>query len=278
MPRRPLWFGDDVPILVFLDVLCAAHLSSYLDYPFRSRGGLMVVGPPGILKSTALAVLDDNYADALLLSDINAQNLNKLKGRIVAGAIRTLVLPELGKIYERNPATASNVEGVLRALADEGFASASFEDATLQRYRAKVTVVAGMVPELRERRAQEWEDSGFSRRFLWSLLRLKRPDVLDQAVEDGELLDFGMTRIIPVPAPPVIPNLTTKTERAALRLMLKAQPSPHTLQFQMLVKVFGVLKWWKRRNGKPRRGEYDAMDTVAIFARSLGKHGAELVL
>ena len=165
-PRKPLWTGESVPVEALLDVLCAVHLTSYVESPFKDRGGLMIVGAPGILKSTVLDIVDANYADAIALSDVNAQALNRLKSRIAQGDIRTLVLPEYSKLYERNPATASNVEGTLRALVSEGFSSASFEDATLQRQRARATVVAAMTPEFREDQAERWQRSGFARRFL----------------------------------------------------------------------------------------------------------------
>lgn len=272
-----LWQGEEVPVICLLEMLCAVHLSSYVESPFKDAGGLMIVGPPGMMKSTGLDILDANYADALSLTDINAQMLNKLRNKISQGAVRTLVLPELSKLYERNPATAANVEGTLRALVSEGFAAASYEDATLQRYKVRATVIAALVPSFRDKNMERWDDSGFARRFLWSMLRLQRPDVLEDAVEEWKLVDFGLTQVPPVPTPAVIPNLTTKVERAELRRMLKTQPPPHAAQFQMLAKSLAVLKWWKR-NQRKGDSKYDAFDTVCYFARSLGKHGGTLVV
>ena len=266
---------DSLPVSVFLEVLCATHLSSYVLSPFRDRGGLFLVGPPGAWKSTACELVENSYQDALSLSDINAQGLNRLKPRITAGSVRTLVLPEYSKLYERNADTASNVEGTLRAFVAEGFRSASYDDPTIARLQARTTLLGAMTPEFRDKHAQRWQDSGYARRFLWALVQLEDPTVFDRAVERWELVDVKVSHVPHVPSGGHIPNLTTRRERQALAHLVKYQPFPHSAQLQLLAKILAVLKWWRVQRGqKPG----DAFKTVQLFSRALGKHGAQLVL
>lgn len=278
-PRARLTVTTETPALsvgVLLEIICCTHLSSLVESPFQDRGGLVLVGPPGVLKSTFLGLLDHNYNDAVSLSDINARSLNDLRDQIAGKAIRTLVIPEYAKLWERHSYTARNVEGTIRAMVGEGFSSASFEDARINRLRARTTILTAMTPKFQVEHFREWEDSGFNRRFLWSLMRLKDPDVLDRAVENWQLVDFRMAHIPPVPFEGPIPNLTTPEERRAMRHMVKYQPGgSHPIQTALLTKILAVLKWWYRMMQRP---EGDAMRTLRAFAPTLGKEGAELVL
>lgn len=266
---RTLNIGD------LLEVLCAVHLSSYVEGPYVDRGGLMLVGAPGTLRSTFLALLDRNYNDAVSMSDINARSLADLREQIAAKTIRTIVLPEYAKLWERHPYTAKNVEGTLRALVGEGFTSPSFEDARINRLRARCTLLSAMTPTFQTLHFREWEDSGFNRRFLWSLLRLKDPLLLDRAVEEWQLIDFRLAHIPPAP-PDSIPNMTTQEERQEMRRLVKNQPGgSHVIQTTLLIKVLAVLKWWYKALKRPER---DALATVRAFSATLGKEGGELII
>lgn len=261
--------------VVLLEVLCAVHLSSYVEGPFHDRGGLMIVGPPGALKSTFLALLEKNYNDVVLVSDMNVKSLNDYRDQIASKTIRTLVLPEYAKLYERHLYTALNLEGHIRALAGEGFTSASFEDSRINRLRARCTILSAMTPKFQTNHFRDWEDSGFNRRFLWALIRLKQPDLLERSVENWELVNIRMQYIPPAPLDS-IPNTTTLTERQELRRLVKAQPGgSHAAQVALLTKVLAVLKWWYALRKRPER---EAIITVRSFAHALGKEGAELVI
>jgi len=266
-----------LPINILVEMMCAAHLSSYVVSPFPDRGGLMVIGPPSVLKSTLLEMLDHHYHDAVTVSDINARSLADLRDQIAAKVIRTLVIPEYAKLHDRHPYTAVNVEGVLRALVGEGFSSPSFEDARINRLRARVTLLSGMVPKFQVDHFRAWEDSGFNRRFLWCLVRLKDPELLERAVEEWHRVDFKIRHVPIAPEGDVpIPQQTTKLERAELRGMVKYQPGgSHTIQLALLVKMLAVLKWWY---SAVRRPQGEALRNMRLFALTLGKEGAELVV
>lgn len=263
-------------ISALIETLCAAHLTSYVDSPFQDRGGIFIVGPPSVLKSTLLDIVARNYNDAISVSDVNARTLDDLRDQIAAKAIRTLVIPEWRKLYERHTYTSSNVEGTVRALVGEGFGAASFGDGRINQMKARCTLLSAMQPKFQAEHFKAWEDSGFNRRFLWSLVRMNDPQILDRAVEDWKLLEFGIAHIPPAPFGSSIPNTTTHVERAEMRRLVKYQPGGSTaIQFSLLCKLLAVFKWWYKLM---KRRDREALVTVRAFAQTLGKEGAELVL
>lgn len=264
-----------IPIQAVIDCIYAAHLSSYVATPIEDRGGIFFIGPPGVLKSSLLGVLDRRYPDALTLADMNVQMWVKhLREQFSNGEYRTLVLPELKKIYERHSATSSNLEGVLRALVAEGFRFASFEDPNATRKRARAVLLGAMTPKLYADMLQSWRETGFSRRFLFALYSLADPKTLDRALDDGRRVEIGIGQAPPEPQGPLA-DLTTVEERRKLTLMLKYQPRPNVLQKLLLIRMLSVLKWWYPSVGR-KNGE--AWETIEQFAQLLGSEGAELVI
>ena len=255
-----------------MTVLAAVHLSSRVQSRIQDRGGLMLVGPPGVLKSTLVMTLED-YHDALVLTDLNTKALNSIKERIIAGAVGSLVMPEMAKIYERHPSVSSNLEGSIRALVAEGFVSASFESHTVQRFRARAMVVGALVPATVTRMSEHWEESGYMRRFLWAFYRV--PDaVVERAVmEDRDLVKKPKGQLIRHDGDGPIPDLTTERERQELRRMARYQPGGnHAMHLLLLRRILAVLKWHYRGKGM----QHEAMRLMRQFATTLGKEGALL--
>lgn len=258
-------------IRTLIDSVRALHLSVYLDSPFHHSGGMMIVGEPGTWKTTVLEFLE-TYETALILSDVNSKSLQKIRGRLTNNSIRTLVFPELQKLYERDPRTALNVEGSIRQLVEEGYHSASFEDASVTRFTARAMVMGAMTTAFRDLNWERWEQSGFSRRFIWIVIRLERPEILLDSVElwerakiDGDYLSM--------PAPSRgerIPNLLTSKDRAQLRPLVSNQPPPMNLQFELLCRIACVLRYYYRRAGVKR----DGLEAAIEFASCL--RGASL--
>lgn len=258
-----------------VEVLCAAHLASLVEGPFNERGGIMVVGPPGVLKSTFVSTLDHHYQDAIMMSDVNVKSLVRMRDAIASGKVNTLVLPELAKVYERADVTSMNVEGTLRALTAEGFSAASFEDSRVNRLQARAVVIAALTPSLVETHFSAWEESGFNRRFLWCLIRLSDPTALERAAVNWKRIDFRIRHVPLAPLGSKIPNLTEHAERKRLAVLVKYQPGgDHAIQIQLMVRILAVLRWWYNETGDRR----DPMQTVEAFAVSLGRAGAELEL
>lgn len=256
-----------------IEVLCAAHLSHHVRSPYSQRGGIMLVGAPGALKTTFVEILDKNYHDTVMMSDVNAKTLVLLRDGLTAGGLSTLILPEYGKIYERAPETAANVEGILRALVAEGFTQASFEDQRVNKLKAQALLIGAMTPALQQKRFTDWEETGFNRRFLWSLYRLEDPESLMRAVMDWRLMEFNVGRIPQPPPQGKIPMTVTVAERAKIRSWIKYQPGgSHTQHYQLMCKILSVLRWWY----KEARITRSPVHTLGAFAQSLSREGALL--
>jgi hypothetical protein len=258
-----------------VEIMCAAHLGNMVESPFKERGGLMLVGPPGVLKTTFVSVLDTQYQDVVMMSDINVKSLIRFRDAIASGKINTLVLPELAKIYERLDATAKNVEGTLRALTAEGFSAASFEDSRINRLTARAMVIGALTPSVLDKHFTEWEESGFNRRFLWLLIKLADPNALERAAINWQRIEFRQAYVPMSPMGETIPNLTTHRERQRLANIVKYQPGgDHAIQLQVMVRILAVLRWWYTEAGFSR----NAMETMEKFAPALGKNGIALEL
>jgi hypothetical protein len=258
-----------------VEVICAVHLAPLVEGTLEQRGGLMLVAPPGALKST-LAEMTNHYPDALLLTDLNVQTLVDLRDSLTTDNVHTLVFSEFAKIYERNPQTASNIEGSLRALASEGFHGASFQDQRVNRRKAYATVIAAMPPSLQDKNFRRWEDSGFNRRFLWATYGIRGAYILDDAAVELKKLDFGIKDVLrPPPISMSIPFCLTLPERERVKMYVKHQPGgSHTQQIQLLSRIWSVLKWWHTERDTPK----DAEETLLAFAKSLSREGGLLTI
>lgn len=231
----------------------------------------MLVGPPEALKTAFMKSLE-RYPTALLLSDLNTQQLAKIRQNVTSGTVKTVVILDWQKLYERDKDTAANVEGNLRALASEGFTSASFEPDGINRRVAHAVVMGALTNNLLEQHYVRWQTSGFMRRFLFPSYVLKNPYVLSEAINSWEKIPLS-DRFISPPANGEIPFNVTENERKLLQAFTKYQygisETHHTI-----CKIFAVLKWHYREMGKPK----EAWRVITDFGESLGKEGAVLEL
>jgi hypothetical protein len=232
-----------------VEVIMAAHLSKAVDVSkFPQRGGIMLVAMPGSLKSTIIKTALDEYPDALILSDVNVQTLNPLRDDIAANKINTLAFPALEKIYERHSATASNVEGTLKALVDEGFREASYENhQMLGRFEARCQVTGAIIPAVYRAKFSQWNENGMARRFLWCFYRLADPTVIIKAIHQWRHIEFGNEIVL---RPKRIELDVTESESAKLEMMLRYQHGKE-IPLIMLKKILSVLKW--RYRNEPTR-------------------------
>lgn len=258
-----------------VEIICAVHLAPYVEGTLEQRGGLMLVAPPGALKST-LVEMTHTYPDALSLTDVNVSMLVDLRDSLAGGNVSTLVFSEFAKLYERNPQTATNIEGTLRALVSEGFAGASFQDHRVNRRKAFATIIAAMPQSVVDKNFKRWEESGFNRRFLWSVYGVKGTHILDEAAGELRRLDFGVRDVPRVPPLGLsIPFTLTTSEKQRVRQYVSQQPGgSHTQQIQLLTRVWSVLKWWHHERDTPKECEA----TIQAFAKSLSRDGTDLVL
>lgn len=249
-----------------IEVLSAHHQSKYVGGDFEQRGGIMLVAPPGTLKSTLIKLALEEYPDALTLSDLNINTLNQLKSSLLDQRYVTLGFGEFEKLYARNPATAANIEHHVKALIEEGFLRASFEDQRAPVSPARCAVIGGITPSLFARKYTAWDDNGFTRRFLFSRYTLQRPDAIIEAISRWKAIDFGKV-MTQTPVPKKIPYSITRDEDKFIFRCISRQPH-HETPFVICKKLFCVLKW--RYNAK------QAHKIFGDFAESLGDKGALL--
>lgn len=233
----------------------------------------MIAGPPGTLKSTIIKTIDA-MDKGLSLSAINMTTFRALVNEIANKKIRTLAFEEFASVYAGDPRTASRVETTLAAMAEQGHSTMGLQDERMQRLEARCAVIAAMVPEFHEQKFRRWDDSGFHRRFLWSLIRVADPDKLTNSVIEWQRLDIPNSRVPNIPLSLIIKDSLSPTERRELLRSLKKQPGGDvTSQLRTLCKMTSALAWWYSRSSKK-----DAMKTIRTFSQTLGKHGDELIL
>jgi hypothetical protein len=257
----------------FIEAICACHLASYVRGPVKDRGGLMLVGPPGALKTTFLDALE-NYHNTVTASNLNTQTLTKMHQDMSNGAIRSLIIPDMHAIYAGDPRTAQRLEAMLMQLAGEGTRGPSWQDSRYQKFVARCTVFGAMTNKHFERKTQDWEESGFLRRFLWVSYALDDPDVLMRALEQWKRADIGAIAIPTLPADKSIEDSLTVDERRVIRTWLKYQPAPHEIQYSLLCRATSALRWCY----KTYRIKKEAMHTMHCFAEALQKDASHVKL
>jgi hypothetical protein len=249
-----------------IEVLSAFHQTRFVNGDFVQRGGVMIVAPPGTLKSTIIKLSLEDYPDALLLSDLNVNTLTQLKNSLIDGRYNTLGFGEFEKLYKRNPATAANIEAHIHALVEEGFSRASFEDQRMPSFAARCAVVGGITPSCYAHRFNGWLESGFARRFMFCSYTLANPDAIMDAIERWKHISFGKV-ILASPGNKKISYSITPDEHRIIRKAIAAQPT-HEGPFIACKKILCVLKW--RHNPKK------AMAIFEEFSESLQSKGAAL--
>lgn len=253
-----------------IEILSAAHLSAYVDGPFDGRGGIMLVAPPGTLKTTIIKLLDV-FPNCCVLSDINVPTLNDMREDIANNRIRTLAFGELEKLYARHPATASNIEGILKAMVEEGFRHAAYDDQRMECREAKCLLVAGMTQQLYRRKFKQWMDDGFARRFLWSHFVLEYPDIILEAIDRWKRIRLTEPVVFGVPAGHKIEYQVTDRETKWLRSLLPRRIDP-AAAYILLKKILCVLYM---RYPRSKYGDR-ALSIIEDFSESLQPRGANL--
>ncbi len=175
---------------------------------------------------------------------------------------------EFEKLYQRNPATAANIEGHLKAMVEEGFGKQSFEDTRAGSFETRIRVLGGITPGCYQRLYTRWAEGGFSRRFLWCAYVMDNPDIIGDAIDKWKSINLGnSTR--GYPNNNSIEYCVTKQESAKIRTFLKAQPALYT-PFILMKKIYSVLRW----RHKPKT----AMGIMEDFAECLQEKPARLII
>jgi len=229
----------------------------------------MLKAPPAHMKSSFLELLEP-YVGVVIVSDINSRTLNSLRDDMCAGKISTLVVPDWQKLYERKGETSSNVEGHIRAMVEEGFTHASWEDPSMRQSKARALVLSGMPQGMYRRHFEGWKETGFLRRFMWVDYVLKNPYAIMDAIQAWERLEIQDGLRFGIPSSSIKYSLNAR-EVAIIRNWLRYQHGQE-LPFILLQKIACVLRWRSIRTRRPD----NTMSVLADFAESLEENGTEV--
>lgn len=264
-----------VRLETFLTVLWAATQTHRVESKFKSRGGIFLVAPPGQMKTSMLSILTDQ-AGVMGYSDMTVRTLVEARDYIASKKLHTLLFYDFQKIYERNAATAANIVGSVRALVEEGFSSAAWEEHTnLIQTKARALVMAACTPAFIRSHVVEWDESGFSRRFLFCHYSLANPEVIVHAIMKDDPIPLMLNGSVNVPFNLTIPLVEHAGDENTLRRMLRRGQRGEEVPLILLRKILAVLRWRCQRMKK--KGN-DAMSLLEEFSQSMRDEGAEIIL
>lgn len=236
----------------------------------------MIVAPPAQLKTSILSAVENSQPGIVGMSDITLRTLVEMRDQIASKKVNALFFYDFQKVYERKADTAENIIGSLRALMCEGFTTAAFEKQGLLRARARALVVAATTPIMYAKHMDEWDSSGFSRRFIYSLYSLSNPNVIVNAIMTNSPVAIGGISQVNVPFNLTIPiGLGEKSgDETELRKLLQRGQRGEEIPLLLLRKTLAVLRWKAKAQ---KKGDY-GIDVVREFGKSMRGEGAEIVL
>jgi hypothetical protein len=255
-------------LIEFLDAVAD---TKFIEGPFEERGGVMLVGPPGSLKTTLIEAAVRTHTDALTLSDLNVQQWMKMKDEFVTRRYTCIAFPEFEKIYQRHPATALNLEGIIKALVSEGYGTGPGGDPRMPRIKARACIIGGITTDCFERHYEEWQKNGFLRRFAWMLVSVANPQLIVQAIRKWERISLG--RINTRPADSYLEVKLSEKESLFIEHLMRSQPGLHGTGYVLMKKALAILKWKYGGNGHPK-----PVKIMEEIAQALQKEGSYIVL
>jgi hypothetical protein len=240
---------EAVDINVMVETLIAAHFTSHVQSPFVERGGIFLVSPPQQLKSSIIKKLK-LFPDAMVVSDLNYQQINVIREDMCTGRYSTLAFVEFNKVYQRNPATSANLEGVIASLTCEGWTGPPHEDQRAARDESRCLVIGGMTKSTYTSRLQKWMENGFAQRFLWLHYKLADDSLIGDSIQQQLPIDLSGD-VWTQPNGPIQWNLSS-SETTVIRKWIANQPGHEKLPYSLLLKIACVLKWRYSKSGKTR--------------------------
>jgi len=265
MPVSKSAKNSSVDAFVLIEILIAAHFTQYVASPFRERSGIFLVSPPQQLKSSIIKKLK-MFPDALVISDLNFQQISDYKDDLCSNRYCTIAFVEFNKVYQRNPATAANLEGTLASIVCEGWSGPPHQDQRAAIDEARSLVIGGMTKATYSHRLKAWMENGFAQRFLWVHYKLEDDSIIGDAIEHQEPIDLS-GEVWTQPNGPIKYNLEP-AEAAQIRRLVQSQPGGERLPYSLLLKIAVVLKWRYSKNAKFRNGAMH-MKVLAEFSRLL---------
>lgn len=251
------------------EIIAAAHLSVYVSGNFQDRGGLMLVAPPGHLKTTAAEILEE-FERTLVISDLTVKSLVAMREDILGGMIQTLIFSDYAKIHKRQASVSANIEGIIMSLVGEGFRRPAFSDQRVQALPARCTVVGCITNKFSESMNEMWMDNGFYRRFMWAQYLISNPELIDDAIGQWRKAELDGDFSARIPINRTIQYSLNSKEVDKIRYALRFMPGDKKVPYILAQKILCVLKW------KFEKEKNKAMFIWEDFAQSLSKNGAQV--
>jgi hypothetical protein len=252
-----------------VEIVSAVHLAPMVTGTVsKERGGLIIVAPPGQLKTTAIEYLDV-FPKTKLISNLTVHALTQMRPDFLSGEIVTLAFPDYDMIYKRHGTVSDQIEGTLMGLMGEGFRNPAYSDQRINVTKAHCTVVAGITVRCYEKMISGWLDSGFSRRFLWARYTIKNSHKLEDAISEWKRYTLDGDFIMKIPSGNVIPYCLKPEQAKKVLYQLKFQPD-RKLPYITSQRIISVLIW--------KHGEKEGWRLWEDFAPSLGKDGGSVEL
>ena len=251
-----------------VEIVSAAHLTKYVQSPFPQRSGLFLVAPPGAFKTTIAETMDE-YPSTQVISNLNTQSVNMMKEHMLAGTISTLAFSDYGALYRRHGSVASGVEGVIMALADEGYRRPQWQAQNSPTMPAYCTIVGGMTSAFFDEKIPEWQKNGFARRFVFARYQLNGIETLEDAAAEWRRAELDGSFVPRIPSSRTIQYKLDPKEVEYIRHMCRHIQDGKVNNFVMMQKIACVLKW---KFGK----ENKHMQILKDFAPCLTKNGGTL--
>jgi hypothetical protein len=198
----------------------------------------MLSAPPGSFKTRVIRSLE-SHDRVLIMSDINVPTITRLRDDVAYGKYKALAFTEFEKLYQRDPGTAANVEGHLRAFVDEGFRNASFKDQRMFVKTASCMVIGALTPTCYQKNFSQWDESGFGRRFLWLHYGLANPGVISEAIHRWERIKFQSFTVLNFGEQHTLDYNVSEKESKEIQHML---PVDSSTSYVLLKKIACVLK------------------------------------
>lgn len=256
-------------LIEFLD---AAVSTKFVVGPYEERGGIMLVGYPGSLKSTIVHTAIEPYSDAMVISDINVQQWLKIREDFITGKFSCIAFTDFEKIYQRHASTASHVEGIIQGLVAEGYGTGPSGDQRMPTIPARALVVGAMTNSAFESRYESWQKSGFLRRFIWLVITLQNSGEIVKAIRRWEKIDFG--KVVIRPANKQIKMEIGPERSKQIESIMKYQPGLEGIAYTLMKKIAAVLEWKYSGNGGNKR----VTELLDDIAPALSKQGGKIVL
>ena len=255
----------------FMEVLWAFTQTHKVRTRFPARGGVALVSPPGQLKTSFLSCFEEQIG-VLAYSDMTTTSLVEARDLIASKKANTILLYDMQKLYERRADTASNIEGNIRSVMDEGFTSAAHEKSSknIIQAKARALVMGACTPTFYRSKLGQWESSGFARRLLFCVYTLKDPELIQKAILSETPIALGNSNIR-IPVNLEIPMDIQDGDDDFIRRVMKKQTED--VPVNLMKKTLWVLRWYYKKHLKQKD---KSMEILKEFSQCLGDGGAEI--